>query len=223
MKIKGIIFDLDGVIVFTDKFHYQAWKMIADDMGIYFDEEINNRLRGVSRMESLDIILERYEGKLLNTAEKVSLAEKKNQIYRKLLETMTAADVSDEVRDTLNKLHEAGIKLAIGSSSKNAKFILEKVKLEEAFDAISDGTNITKSKPDPEVFLKAAEYLGLAPEECAVVEDAEAGIDAAKAGGMCAIGIGEAAKYEKTDYTIKKISDLTSDYISAFFSRGRSG
>ena len=149
MGIKGIIFDLDGVLVFTDKFHYRAWKAIADDMGIYFDEKINNRLRGVSRMDSLEIILERYEGKLLTMAEKVSLAEKKNQIYRELLRTMTPEDVSEEVRDTLKKLHVDGFKLAIGSSSKNTKFILEKVELIDAFDAVSDGTNITRSKPDP--------------------------------------------------------------------------
>ena len=148
MGIKGIIFDLDGVLVFTDKFHYRAWKAIADDMGIYFDEKINNRLRGVSRMDSLEIILERYEGKLLTMAEKVSLAEKKNQIYRELLRTMTPEDVSEEVRDTLKKLHVDGFKLAIGSSSKNTKFILEKVELIDAFDAVSDGTNITRSKPD---------------------------------------------------------------------------
>ena len=208
MKIKGIIFDLDGVLVFTDKFHYQAWKAVADDMGIYFDEKINNRLRGVSRMDSLDIILEKYQGKMLTTVEKVSLAEKKNQIYRELLKTMTAADVSDEVRKTLKQLHEDGFKLAVGSSSKNAKFILEKVDLTDVFDAISDGTNITKSKPDPEVFLKAAEFLGLSAAECAVVEDATAGIDAAKAGRMRAIGIGDAAKYEKADQHIEKFSDL---------------
>lgn len=208
MDIKGIIFDLDGVLVFTDKFHYQAWKTIADDMGIYFDEKINNRLRGVSRMESLDIILERYEGAALTEEEKKELAEKKNGIYRELLKSMTPADVSTEVRDTLNELHKAGFKLALGSSSKNAKFILEKVNLTDIFDAISDGTNITKSKPDPEVFLKAAEYVGLNPEQCAVVEDAEAGIDAAKAGQMLAVGIGEAAAYEKTDIAIEKFSDL---------------
>ncbi len=208
MKIKGIIFDLDGVLVFTDKFHYQAWKAIADDRGIYFDEKINNRLRGVSRMDSLDIILEKYEGEPLTLEEKERMAEKKNQIYRELLKTMVPSDVSEEVRNTLDRLHEMGMKLAIGSSSKNAKFILEKVQLLESFDAVSDGTNISKSKPDPEVFVKAAEYLGLKPEDCAVVEDAEAGIDAAKAGGMYAIGIGEAAKYEKTDCRIGKFSEL---------------
>ena len=208
MDIKGIIFDLDGVLVFTDKFHYQAWKTIADDMGIYFDRKINNRLRGVSRMESLDIILERYEGAALTEEEKRALAEKKNGIYRELLKTMIPSDVSPEVRNTLNELHKAGFKLAVGSSSKNARFILEKVNLTAAFDAISDGTNITRSKPDPEVFQKAAEYLELKPEQCAVVEDAEAGVDAAKAGQMLAVGIGEAATYEKTDIGIKEFSDL---------------
>lgn len=206
--MKAFIFDLDGVIVFTDKFHYQAWKKIADEMGIYFDEEINNRLRGVSRMDSLEIILERYEGEPLSQKEKEDLAEKKNGFYRELLHTMTPEDVSSEVRSTLKELQNRGYLLAVGSSSKNAKFILAKVDLLDAFDAISDGTNITRSKPDPEVFLKAAEFLGAAPEECYVVEDAQAGIDAAKAGGMQAIGIGDAGQYEKTDYPISKFKDL---------------
>jgi beta-phosphoglucomutase len=206
--MKAFIFDLDGVIVFTDKFHYQAWKKMADRMGIYFDETINNRLRGVSRMDSLEIILERYEGEPLSEEEKASLAEEKNNTYRELLETMTPADVSQEVRDTLAELRRRGYLLSLGSSSKNAKIILEKVELLDAFDAISDGTNITKSKPDPEVFLKGAEFLGVTPEECVVVEDAYAGIDAAKAGHMMAAGIGEAKDYEKTDYKLDTFADL---------------
>ena len=208
VKIKGLIFDLDGVLVFTDKFHYQAWKTMADELGVYFDETINHRLRGVSRMDSLEIILERYEGPDLSLREKEKLAEKKNEIYRTLLESMTPDDVTKEVRDTLTKLREKGYKLAIGSSSKNAKFILEKVELKDAFDAISDGNNITKSKPDPDVFLKAAEYLGLPPKACMVVEDAEAGIEAAKKGGMYAAGIGEAAKSINADESLKTFSEL---------------
>lgn len=208
VKIKGLIFDLDGVLVFTDKFHYQAWKTMADELGVYFDETINHRLRGVSRMDSLEIILERYEGPDLSLREKEKLAEKKNEIYRTLLESMTPDDVTKEVRDTLTKLREKGYKLAIGSSSKNAKFILEKVELKDAFDAISDGNNVTKSKPDPEVFLKAAEYLGLPPKACMVVEDAEAGIEAAKKGGMYAAGIGEAAKSINADESLKTFSEL---------------
>lgn len=206
--MKAFIFDLDGVIVFTDKFHYQAWKKMADEMGIYFDETINNRLRGVSRAESLEIILERYEGEPLSAEKKAELMEQKNNTYRELLATMTPADVSDEVRETLKTLRERGCKLAIGSSSKNAKFILEKVELLNAFDAISDGNNITHSKPDPEVFLKAGEFLGEDPANCVVVEDAYAGIDAAKAAGMTAVGLGDAFGYEKTDVKIEHFAQL---------------
>lgn len=206
--MKAFIFDLDGVIVFTDKFHYQAWKKMADEMGIYFDEIINNRLRGVSRAESLEIILERYEGETLSVEKKAEMMEEKNDTYRELLATMTPADVTDEVRETLQELRKRGHKLAIGSSSRNARFILEKVELLNAFDAISDGNNIAHSKPDPEVFVKAGEYLGEKQENCIVVEDAYAGIDAAKAAEMTAVGIGDASGYEKADYKIKSFQEL---------------
>ena len=211
-EVKGLIFDLDGVIVFTDQFHYQAWKKMADEMGIYFDEEINNRLRGVSRMESLSIILRKYDGEELSLEEKEKLAEQKNTYYRNLLKTMTPEDVSDEVRETLEELRKRGYKIAIGSSSQNAKMILNQVRLTDAFDEISDGTNIVRSKPDPEVFLKAADFLGLEPEECAVVEDAYAGIDAAKAGKMTAIAIGDATNYNKSDIRLQKFAQLL-DYF----------
>ena len=136
------------------------------------------------------------------------MAVKEYRMVRIYLENMVPSDVSNAVRKTLADLHERGYKIALGSSSRNAKIILKKVALEEAFDAISDGTNISKSKPDPEVFLKAAEYLDLQPEECIVVEDAYAGIDAAKAGNMQAVGTGEAYSYAKADYHIKKIEEL---------------
>ena len=196
--IQAIIFDLDGVLVFTDRYHYEAWKKLADKLGIYFDEKINNRLRGVSRMESLEIILERYSGPALSENEKTALAAEKNETYRELLKQMTKESVTMDVRDTLAELRRRGYKLSVGSSSKNARTILERTELIGAFDAVSDGTNISRSKPDPEVFLKGAEFLGLPPEKCAVVEDAEAGIDAATAGGMLPVGIGEAASYSKT-------------------------
>lgn len=208
--INSIIFDLDGVLVFTDKFHYKAWKKLADSIGVYFDEEINNRLRGVSRMDSLDIILERYEGEPLSSERKRELADTKNGYYRDLLATLTEDDVSMEVRDTLAELKKKGIRIAIGSSSRNAKFILEQVGLTGVFDAVSDGTNITHSKPDPEVFLKAAEFLGEDPSTCMVVEDAEAGIDAAIAGGMYSAAIGDAVGCNKADYTLNSISDVLS-------------
>ncbi|MCD8334930.1 MAG: beta-phosphoglucomutase [Clostridiales bacterium] len=207
MKYKGIIFDLDGVICFTDHYHYLAWKALADEIGVYFDETINNRLRGVSRMASLEIILERSE-KAYTPAEKEQMAEKKNGIYRKLLEKMTPTDLSGEVKETLDALRAAGAKLAIGSSSKNTKLILSRIGLGGYFDAISDGTNITHSKPDPEVFTKAAEFLGLPPQDCLVVEDALAGIDAAVAGGFDGAGLGEAASHPKVTWPLKTFSGL---------------
>ncbi|MBQ8519685.1 MAG: beta-phosphoglucomutase [Agathobacter sp.] len=208
MSIKGVIFDLDGVLVFTDKLHYQAWKQMADKMGIYFDEEINNRLRGVSRMDSLEIILEKYYGEPLTLEQKENLATEKNDTYRELLKTMTRDDATDEVRETLAELKCRGYKLSLGSSSKNAKFILERVELLDMFDAISDGNNITKSKPDPEVFLKGAEYLGLNPEDCLVVEDAEAGVEAGLAGGMQVAAIGDAVNCGKANYNLSTFGDL---------------
>lgn len=207
MKLKGIIFDLDGVICFTDEYHYLAWKELADRLGIPFDRKDNERLRGVSRMASLEIILEKSE-KAYTEAEKQSFCEEKNNRYREYLSRMTPADLSEETASTLLKLRERGYLLAIGSSSRNAKTILEKIGLGSFFDAVSDGTNITRTKPDPQVFLMAAEMLKLPPEECLVVEDAEAGIAAAKAGGMQAAGMGGAAADPCADYSLSCFSDL---------------
>ena len=207
MKYKGVIFDLDGVICSTDHYHYLAWKALADRLGIYFDETINNRLRGVSRMASLEIILERYNG-TLSEEEKLAAAEEKNNLYRELLKEMTPADLSPEVKNTLDALRAKGLLLGIGSSSKNTKFILSRIGLGDYFDKISDGTNITRSKPDPEVFLKAAEYLGLEPKDCLVVEDAKAGIEAALAAGMDAAAIGDATSCGLATYNLSAFSDL---------------
>lgn len=205
--MKAVIFDLDGVICFTDKLHYKAWKAVADEQGIYFDEKINDRLRGVSRMDSLDIILEKAD-RTYSLDEKKEIAEKKNTIYVSLLDTMSEDDLDDVVKNALDTLRASGILLAIGSSSKNTKKILEKLGLKDFFDAISDGTNITKSKPDPEVFLKAAEMLGVEPSEAVVVEDAFSGIDAAIAGGFKCVGIGEAATHPQVTYPLKNLSEL---------------
>lgn len=207
MTYKAIIFDLDGVICHTDKYHYLAWKTLADRLGIYFDEEINNRLRGVSRMESLEIILERYVGEL-SDEEKESYASEKNQLYVKLLEEMSEKDLSLETKETLDELKARGLKLAIGSSSKNAGFILQRLGLEDYFEAISDGNNIVNSKPDPEVFLKACAYLGCKPEECLVVEDAEAGLIAGQRAGMDQAAIGDAVRAEIATYNLDTFSDL---------------
>ena len=180
---------------------------VAEELGIYFDEEINNRLRGVSRMESFEIILERYEGEM-SEEEKECWTTKKNDIYKELLKNMSPADLSAEVKETLDDLRANGHKLAIGSSSKNARFILGQLGLGEYFDAISDGNNISKSKPDPEVFVKAAEYVDEQADKCLVVEDAKAGLQAAIAGGMDCAAIGDAVASGLGTYNQSAFADL---------------
>ena len=207
MKYRGIIFDLDGVICSTDEYHYLAWKALADRLGIPFDRERNNLLRGVSRMASLEIILEKSE-KTYTESEKAAFAEEKNETYRKLLWRMSPADLPGEVESTLKKLREMGLKLAIGSSSKNTPFILERIGLAGFFDAVADGNCITHSKPHPEVFLKAAGMIGLDPGVCLVVEDAHAGVEAAVAGGFDCAAIGDARDDERAVLHLEKFSDL---------------
>ncbi|MBQ4436260.1 MAG: beta-phosphoglucomutase [Clostridia bacterium] len=207
MKYKGIIFDLDGVICSTDEYHYLAWKALADRLQIPFDRERNNLLRGVSRMASLDIILEKAE-KTYTADEKAAFAEEKNDLYRQLLRRMTPDDLPDDVKTTLDALRKAGLKLAIGSSSKNTPFILERIGLGSFFDAVADGNCITHSKPHPEVFLKAAEMLGLAPKDCLVVEDAHAGVKAAVAGGFDCAAVGDARDDVRAAYHLDRLTQL---------------
>ena len=208
MKFKAVIFDLDGVICFTDEYHYRAWQKMADELGVYFDREINNRLRGVSRMASLEIILERYEGEPLSDERKVELATYKNDLYRESLKEMSPADLSDEVKDTLDALRAKGLKLGIGSSSRNTPFILGQIGLGTYFDAVSDGNNITHSKPDPEVFLMAAQFLGMDPADCLVVEDAVSGAEAGHRGGFQVACVGDASAAGAGDYNMKTFADL---------------
>ena len=212
MGLRGIIFDLDGVIVSTDEQHYLGWQALADRLGIPFSREVNSRFRGVSRMACMNI-LEELGGKHYTDSEKIAYADCKNEYYRELLDQMSPADLSQEVRSTLDALRARGLKLAVGSSSKNAKFILQRIGLSDYFDAVSDGTNISRSKPDPEVFLKAAEYLGLAPSDCLVVEDAVSGVEAAHAGGMKAATVGDAAGRGCGDFILSRFADLLA-YIS---------
>lgn len=191
-KILGVIFDLDGVIVSTDNCHYLAWKRMADEEGIEFDRKVNERLRGVSRMESLAIILEKAV-KEYTEEEKQAMAARKNGYYVELIGSLTENDILPGALDTLNLLKKQGIKIAIGSSSRNTPIILKQIGLSDAFDAVADGNAIRNSKPDPEVFLLAAKLLNLDPANCLVVEDADAGVQAALAGGMRALGVGSAA------------------------------
>lgn len=212
-SILGVIFDLDGVIVSTDNCHYLAWKRMADEEGIYFDRAINERLRGVSRMESLEIILERAQ-RPYTDEEKQAMAARKNEYYVELIGSLTAADLLPGALETLAWLRRKGVKVAIGSSSKNTPIILRQIGLDTAFDAVADGNAITRSKPDPEVFLLAARLLGLAPENCLVVEDAEAGVQAAVAGGMRALGVGSAAGSVKAAFSAP---DLAAADLAAIF------
>jgi len=205
---EAVIFDLDGVIVSTDEFHYQAWKKLADEEGIYFDRQINERLRGVSRLESLEIIMERAT-KNYTEDEKKALAEHKNNYYRQLLNNLSPGDILPGVMEILNDLKKAGIKLGIGSSSKNTPVILEKIGLSDFFDAISDGNQIKKSKPDPEVFLLAASKLQVPPEKCLVVEDADAGVEAAINAGMKCLAVGAASSNPKAHLRAASLKDIS--------------
>ncbi len=205
--MKGIIFDLDGVIIHTDHYHYLAWEKMASQFHLSFDEMLNHKLRGVSRMDSLNTIID-YNKASYSYEQKEMMADIKNTYYQSFLDELTEDDLDKEIKDTLDELKARGFKLAIGSSSRNAKRILKNIGLIDFFDAISDGTNIEKSKPDPEVFLKAAEKLGLNPESCCVIEDADSGIQAAKNAGMLAIGYGNAKDSELTDVKLETFSDL---------------
>ena len=209
LPMKGIIFDLDGVIVHTDHYHYLAWKKMCDMYQLEFDTVLNNQLRGVSRIESLEIILS-HNGKEFSSELKDHMANLKNELYKTYLSELTPNDLDNDIKKTLQVLKDRCYKLAIGSSSRNAKYILKHIGLFDFFEVISDGTNISKSKPDPEVFIKAANWLNLQPSECAVVEDAVAGLEAAKSGGMIAIGMGDAKNHKLADYSINTFSDLLS-------------
>ncbi len=207
LKYKGILFDLDGVICSTDEYHYLAWKALADRLGIPFDRERNNLLRGVSRMQSLEIVLQKTD-KTYTEEQKAAFAEEKNALYRQYLSQMSPRNLDEDVKITLRTLRDEGIKLAIGSSSKNTPFILERIGLDRFFDAVADGNCITHSKPHPEVFLKAAEMLLLDPRDCLVVEDARAGVHAALTGGFDCAAIGDAKDDPRAAYHLTRLSDL---------------
>lgn len=206
--IKAVIFDLDGVLVTTDELHFTAWKALADKLGINdFTKADNVRQRGVSRMASLEVVLEKTD-RAFSEEEKLTLAEEKNEIYVRSLSSLSEADVLSGANEFIDYLKSKGIKTAVGSASKNTPLILEKTKLANKFDAVSCGLDTTKSKPDPEVFLIAAKKLGVAPCDCVVVEDSDAGIEAAKTGGMYAIAVGAAEHNPKADVAIKDLESL---------------
>ncbi len=207
-QIKACLFDLDGVIVDTAKYHYIAWRELASELGFEFTIEDNERLKGVSRMTSLNILLE-IGGITLSDDEKHRLAEKKNENYRTFILKMQPNEIMEGAKEFLQELKAKGIKIALGSASKNAMTILERLELTELFEAIIDGTKVIEAKPNPEVFLKGAEALNVAPSECVVFEDAEAGVEAALAGNMKCVGIGSAEVLGKANLVIDGLHQMT--------------
>lgn len=210
--IKAILFDLDGVLVSTDALHFRAWERLANELSITtFTHADNVRQRGVSRMESLEIMLEKA-GRSYTQEEKLRLAEKKNAYYVEMLQTLDESCVLENAKETLRFLKERGILTGVGSASKNAPFILEKTGLLPLCDAVASGHDTTKSKPDPEVFLVAAKKLGMEPDCCVVVEDADAGITAGHAGGMRTLGVGPARFHPLADFTASSLADEQLDW-----------
>ena len=206
--IEACLFDLDGVVVDTAKYHFIAWKALAEELGFNFTIEDNERLKGVSRMQSLGILLE-IGGKQFPEKEKLALAEKKNALYVSYIEKMTPEETLPGVEKFLRELRNCGIKIALGSASKNAPMILERIQLAGLFDEIVDGNSISEAKPNPEVFLKGAEKLGILPQNCVVFEDAIAGIEAARNANMYCVGIGEPENLGLADLVIPGFDGFT--------------
>jgi beta-phosphoglucomutase len=212
-NIKACIFDLDGVIVDTAVYHYKAWKRLANELGFDFTEEDNEKLKGVSRTRSLELILQ-WGGITKTEAEKEELATRKNNWYVEMISKMTPEDVLPGAVEFLEACINAGIKTALGSASKNSGIILEKTGIAHLFNAIIDGNKVSKPKPDPEVFLKGAEELGIAPGNCVVFEDAIAGVEAAIAGGMKVVGIGSPDVLGEADMVVKGLNEMTIEKLS---------
>ena len=214
MPIKAFLFDLDGVIVDTAIYHYQAWKRLANELGFDISEAFNEQLKGVSRTDSLNLIL--ALGNLtLPDEEKEQLATQKNEWYLELVSRMTSDDILPGVAQFFSQVHKANLQTALGSVSKNAPLILERIGMSDVFDAVIDGNKISKGKPDPEVFTKGAAELGVSPAECVVFEDAVAGVDAGKRGGMFVVGIGSPDVLTQADMVAPSLQDLTVDEVLA--------
>lgn len=206
VKHKGVIFDLDGVITDTAEYHYLAWKKLADELNVYFDREINENLKGISRIESLEIILKKSD-KFFSEEEKYYLADKKNEYYKEMIKRMTPKDLLPGVVDLIRELKDRGIKIAVASVSKNAKTVLSNLGLIETFDYIVDAEKIKNGKPDPEIFLNAAAGIDVEPKLCIGIEDSKAGIEAINRAGMVSIGVGNYETVKGADIVLKDLSD----------------
>jgi len=213
MNKKGFIFDLDGVIVDTAHFHYKAWKKTAKELGFDLTEELNEKLKGVSRIDSLKKILD-WANVSISTEKFDKMTFEKNEDYLEYVNQMTRDDILPGVNGLLNKIKKEGHPIALGSASKNAKHILERVGLYDMFDAIVDGNNVSKAKPDPEVFLVASKLLNVSPEGCVVFEDSVAGIQAANAAQMTSIGIGDSSILHEACYCFKDFTEINTNFLS---------
>ena len=207
-QVKGCIFDLDGVICDTAKYHFLAWKSLADQLGIRFTERDNERLKGVSRMESLEILLS-LGTKTYQDEEKQQFAEQKNNRYVQYISNITRDELLPGVERLLTELNREGIKIALGSVSKNASVIIDRLGVGKFFNGIIDGNNVSKAKPDPEVFLLGAAAIGIDPQYCVVFEDAAAGVQAAHRAGMRCVGIGSAEILAEAELVVPDLSDIT--------------
>lgn len=211
---KAVIFDLDGVITDTARFHYVAWKRLAESVGVHFDEEFNETLKGVDRMGSLERILAQSD-RTFTAAEKEALAHQKNEWYKELIETITSDDLLPGAVEALREVRQAGLKTGLASVSKNAVTILQRLGVIDAFDYIVDAASLKRGKPDPEIFLKAAENLGADPADCIGVEDAIAGVQSIKSAGMFAVGIGDPAVLTEADTVIPGLDRFRlADYLA---------
>lgn len=215
MHIRACIFDLDGVIVDTAKYHFMAWKRLTDQLGISFTEVENERLKGVSRMASLDIILE-LGGISMTEKQMVEFATLKNEWYVEFISKMTPDEILPGVLDFINEIRNANIKVALGSASKNTPMILEKTGISGLFDAVADGNNVSRAKPDPEVFLTAARLVKVNCEECVVFEDAVAGVQAALNAGMKCVGIGSEGILNKAQLVISGLNEMNIEKLKIF-------
>lgn len=202
------IFDLDGVIVETAQFHFKGWKKLADSLNISFDESHNEALKGVSRAESLNIILD-LDDRRVSDEEFQQLMDQKNEWYQQYISQLTSDDILEGIPAFLNDLQSMGVKLVIGSSSKNAQYIMDYLQLTDTFDAIIDGTKVKNTKPDPEVFLKGARAVRVKPSDCIVFEDAESGVEAALAANMPCVGVGSEERLGDANLVITSFKDLT--------------
>lgn len=208
--IKAVIFDLDGVITDTAEFHYLAWKKIADELNVYFNEEMNESLKGIDRMHSLEIILKGSDKQYANE-EKIKLAERKNNYYKELIKNMSPKDLLPGAVDLLEDLRRQNIKVGLASVSKNAFSVVDSLKVSHLFDYIVDAATIQKGKPDPEIFLKASQNLDVEPSYCIGVEDAIAGIESIKSAGMLAVGVGDPTVLNRADFVIKTLLEFDLD------------